>query len=251
MVAISDTVDALTAGIDLSANPRKTGVATIAWDGDAATVVECAVGHHDDAALCEVVRAAGTTGIDCPLGWPDAFVDFVAARRDGGHDLQIPPDRRPLTYRATDLDVWERTGVRPLTVSADRIGSVAMRCAVILAMLTRSGTVVDRSGRGPVIEVYPAAALKIWELPHRGYKGQDPEARRVRDELVNKVTDTFPRLDLADFAQACRDSDDALDAVLCAVIAGYARQGRCEPSPEGLRDLASREGWIVLPGPAA
>ncbi|WP_278234717.1 DUF429 domain-containing protein [Isoptericola sp. AK164] len=244
---ITTTPDLLAAGIDLSADPRKTGVATIAWHGDDATVVEVAVGRHDDAALCEVVRAAGTTGVDCPIGWPDAFVDYVVAHRAGGHDLEIPETRRPLTYRATDLHVWRRTGVRPLAVSAERIGSAAMRCAALLATLARSGTLVDRAGGGPVLEVYPAASLKIWGLPHRGYKGRDPAARQVRERLVDAVATTFPWLDLAGFAQDCRDSDDALDAVLCAVIAGLAHRGRCERVPEELRDTASREGWIVLP----
>ncbi|MDO8151164.1 DUF429 domain-containing protein [Isoptericola sp. b408] len=237
----------ITAGIDLSANPRKTGVATIEWSDDDARVTALAVGEHDDAALCDVVRAAATTGIDCPIGWPDAFVDYVVAHRDGGHDLVIPETRRPLTYRATDLHVWQRTGVRPLAVSAERIGAAAMRCAAILAMLTRSGTVVDRAGDGPVIEVYPAAALKIWGLPHRGYKGRDPQSSRARADLVDHLAIAFPWLDLDTFAPLCRDTDDALDAVLCAVIAGLARQGRCEPVPADLRDLASREGWIVLP----
>lgn len=31
---------------------------------------------------------------------------------------------------------------------------------------------VDRSGAGPVVEVYPAASLKLWGLPHQGYKRQ-------------------------------------------------------------------------------
>lgn len=236
-----------TAGIDLSADPRKTGVATLAWSGEDATVVELAVGAHDDDALCEVVRTAATTGIDCPVGWPDAFVDYVVAHRAGGHDLVVPETRRPLTYRATDLHVWQRTGVRPLAVSAERIGAAAMRCAALLAMLTRSGTVVDRAGGGPVLEVYPAASLKIWQLPHRGYKGDSPENRATREDLVDQLAIAFPWLDLAGFDRACRGSDDALDAVLCAVVAGLAHHGRCETVPEDLRDTASREGWIILP----
>lgn len=236
-----------TAGIDLSANPRKTGVATIAWRDGSATVTSVQVGRHDDAALCDVIRNGDCTGIDCPLGWPDAFVDYLVTHRAGGSDIVVPPDRRPLTYRTTDLHVWERTGVRPLTVSADRIGAAAMRGAAILATLTRSGTVVDRSGRGPVVEVYPAAALQIWGIPRRGYKGRDPGAVATRSDLVSRLGTRFPWLELSGFEQSCRDSDDALDAVLCAVIAGMARRGSCETVPDDTRDVASREGWIMLP----
>jgi hypothetical protein len=39
--------------------------------------------------------------------------------------------------------VKEQAGLTPLSVSADRIGSVAMRCAILLAELARRGRPVD------------------------------------------------------------------------------------------------------------
>ncbi|MGH3766071.1 MAG: hypothetical protein ACRDTX_13140 [Pseudonocardiaceae bacterium] len=44
-------------------------------------------------------------GIDCPLGWPRAFVAFVAAH---GADQPLPttgPDTRSLGLRTTDIAV--------------------------------------------------------------------------------------------------------------------------------------------------
>jgi hypothetical protein len=57
--------------------------------------------------------------------------------------------------RLTDLAVREVMRLTPLSVSADRIGQVAMRCACLLAQLAQQGYAVDRSGGGKVAEVYP------------------------------------------------------------------------------------------------
>jgi Protein of unknown function (DUF429) len=58
----------------------------------------------------------------------------------------------------------------PLSVAADRIGHTAMRCAGLLIQLASQERPVDRRGTGVVVKVYPAASLKQWRLPYRGYK---------------------------------------------------------------------------------
>lgn len=238
----------ITAGIDLSADPKKTGVATIEWVGTRATVTSLAVGKHDDSALCEVIGLADQTGIDCPFGWPSPFIDYLIAHRAGGHDLVVPKTRHPLAQRTTDLHVTAETGIRPLSVSADRIGSAAMRCAAILSMLTRAGTLVDRTGQsGPVLEVYPAAALKIWSLPHNGYKGTKATETIQRADLLQRASAAMPWLDWGAQEVLCLSTDDALDAVLCAVIAGLSLRGLCDPIPESAVETARSEGWIALP----
>ncbi|WP_185996154.1 DUF429 domain-containing protein [Nocardioides campestrisoli] len=238
----------ITAGIDLSADVKKTGVASIEWSDGRAVVVDLSVGQHDDAALCELIRAVDKTGIDCPLGWPSPFIDYLIAHRAGGHDLVVPETRHALTQRTTDIHVTARTGTRPLSVSADRIGSAAMRCAAVLSILTRSGARVDRTGQtGPIVEVYPAAALKFWGLPNTGYKGTKATETGQRSTLVSRILRAMPWLDLGDHRESCLHSDDALDAVLCAVIAGLSRQGLCEPVPESALQVAQAEGWVALP----
>ncbi len=120
--------------------------------------VVCPAGND---VILEVIGQAGKTGIDCPLGWPDAFVDFVAAHRSG--HVPLPSDglgpgwRRPLIMRRTDAVVREKLRLVPLSVSADRIAHVALRCAVLLAKLGVAGRPVDPTGAGAVVEVYPAA----------------------------------------------------------------------------------------------
>ncbi|MEO6713138.1 MAG: DUF429 domain-containing protein [Mycobacteriales bacterium] len=78
-----------------------------------------------------------------------------------------------LANRETDRAVHQAVGLWPLSVAADRIGLAAMRAAGLLADLADAGRAVDRAGTGVVVEVYPAASLKVWGLPHKGYKGQD------------------------------------------------------------------------------
>jgi hypothetical protein len=66
--------------------------------------------------------------------------------------------------RRTDVFVHEQLGLTPLSVSADRIAHVALRCAVLLTKLPAARGPMDRSGSGPVAEVYPAASLRGWGL---------------------------------------------------------------------------------------
>jgi hypothetical protein len=121
-----------------------------------AVVREVVQGADDRAALAE----AGEAGIDCPRGWPDAFVAFVAAHHGGV--APVPRGtadrgwRRPLTMRLTDLMVRQETRLVPLSRSADRIGHVATRCACLLAQLAQQGRRVDRGGSGTIVEVYSA-----------------------------------------------------------------------------------------------
>ncbi|GAA1992229.1 DUF429 domain-containing protein [Isoptericola halotolerans] len=234
-------------GIDLSTDPRKTGVATIEWYTHGARLASASLGADDDS-LVELIDHADRTGIDCPLGWPTAFVDYVVAHRDGGLDLDVPPTRAPLLLRATDRHVVRKAGVRPLSVSAERIGSTAMRCAALLSRLVEAGTAVDRTGgSGAVVETYPAAALKIWQLPFRSYKGRTTEAQAVRAKLVEGLATALPWLDLGGHENVCREHDDVLDAVVCALVAGLVLLDRCDPVPPDAVQEARTEGWIALP----
>jgi phage terminase large subunit-like protein len=71
----------LTVGVDLAAEPVNTAVARMSWTADGAEVEELVVGA-DDAVLVEQIAAADKAGIDCPLGWPRRFVEFVVQHQD-------------------------------------------------------------------------------------------------------------------------------------------------------------------------
>jgi hypothetical protein len=232
----------ITLGVDLAADPSRTALVRIEWAAGRARVVVAETGATDDR-IAAAADGAAKIGIDCPLGWPDAFVDFVTQHRAGavGTAADTIEARRALVYRATDTYCIER-GLRPLSVSADRIAHAALRAA---ALLTRLGE-TDRSGSGRVVEAYPAGSLKIWGLPHRSYKN-DPE--RIAASLAE--LESRAGLEFAPGVRVgCAASDHAFDALVVALTARAAALGRTEPPPADLLAVASREGWISLPDPA-
>ena len=235
-----------TLGIDLSANPAKTGACGVDWDTGAVTFLDRPT---SDEQLIEAAQRVDLTAIDVPLGWPDGFIDAVVAHRDrtGWPPIDTPPpdDRIPLRYRTTDL-LTRTGGSQPLSVSSDLIGVAAMRGARIQRLLETAGVPVDRSGvSGRVIEAYPAAALRVWGLSSWKYKGTtNAEACRI---LARELTDRCGPLSAA--AAACLDGcdDDGLDAFVCALVARAALAGNTtRPGPEHV-EVARREGWIHVP----
>jgi predicted nuclease with RNAse H fold len=238
----------ITAGVDLAAEPIATGVAVIEWLRAGARLTSLGVACDDDEILAATAGAA-KIGLDCPLGWPDPFVAFVAAHRNG----HVPvPDGTPgkawrhrLANRHTDDVVRERFGLVPLSVSADRIARPAMRAAGLLAILAANGRPVDRSGSGVVVEAYPAASLKQWGLPYRRYKGA--ANRATLDGLADRLLEVAPWLDVGSHDTLFRTTDHAFDAVIAAITARAAALGQTlAPSPEHA-ELVRREGWIAVP----
>ena len=235
-----------TLGIDLAAEPAGTAACTITWAAGGATA-EVERGLNDDD-LRDRITQADKVGIDCPFGWPADFVAAIVAhsRRERwpGRGRGGIKGRHPLRFRRTDDDVHERAGLWPLSVSSDRIGVTAMRCAGLLDALAADGCPVDRAGGGRVAEVYPAAALKCWGLRRPGYK-QSPA---ILAGLLAVIRGAAPWLRLdADAADLCARSHDALDALVCALVARAVALGRTTgPKPEDA-EAAAVEGWIHLP----
>jgi len=238
----------ITAGVDLAAEPVSTGLAIIAWSSTGVRLTSLSVGS-DDAEILASTHDADKIGLDCPLGWPDPFVAFVVAHRDG----QVPvPDGTPgkvwrhrLANRRTDDVVHERFGLVPLSVSADRIARPAMRAAGLLALLAAAGRPVDRSGAGVVVEAYPAASLKQWGLPYRRYKGA--ANRAVLDQLADSLLAAAPWLDIGAHDTLFRTADHAFDAVVAGLTARAAALGLTLAPAAADAELAQREGWIAVP----
>ena len=233
-----------TAGVDLASQDSHTALAEIGWHGATATLESVRMGVTND----DIVDAAGrvdVVGIDCPLGWPSAFVEFLTASRDGTLTVDAAataPQKQQLAYRATDFAVRRAVGRWPLSVSADRIAYPAMRCAGLLARLAAKGYPVRRSGiESRVAEVYPAAAMLLWSMAGSGRKTDPTALSATVDELVRRT----PWLGWAGWPDSCRKDHDALDAVVCALVAGAVRLGRTAGPDD--RVLADQEGWIHLP----
>ena len=235
-----------TAGVDLAAEPKGTALAVIDWSETKATLSELHLGVADEV----IVETAGTVhklGIDCAFGWPDEFVQFVLAHSscdqtapgvDGGMAW-----RRTLAYRETDREVRKVTGRWPLSVSTDRLGLTAMRCAGLLSRIAEAGIPVDRSGSGIVAEIYPGASLRLWGFTTTGYRTD----AAIRAQLLQYIQDAAPWLELGPYAPHLIRSADAFDAVVAALAARSAALGFYEPPAPMMLDRARREGWIVLP----
>lgn len=231
----------ITAGIDLASQADHTAVCVIEWRDGRARAVELREGVDDDL-ITSLVRRSTWTGIDVPLGWPDGFIAAVSAHHAalgwaGGELAQ-------LRMRATDEWVHERTGRWPLSVSTDRIAIPALRAARVLAQIPEAR---DRGGRGPVVEVYPAAALRRWGFESRRYKRvAGAAARRALVSAFRSATEGWLGLGEEQW-QRCAASDDVFDALVAALVTRAAALELVDPCPARLQDVASREGWIMLP----
>ncbi|GAC1345985.1 MAG: DUF429 domain-containing protein [Candidatus Dormibacteria bacterium] len=228
----------ITAGVDVASKPKNTAACWVAWGQGRAQLTRCepCVADSRLRAILDDV-AVRPVGVDVPLGWPDAFARSLARYHEGG--AWESGDTAALVLRATDHVVHQLTGRRPLSVSTDRIAYPAMRIARLL-----DGA--DRSGRGRVVEVYPAAALRVWGLTARGYKrsgGLD-----VLGRLLTALRDSAPWLEADDATWASiRRSDHLFDAMVAALIARAWAVGLCHPIPQDQVVIAAREGWIAVP----
>jgi predicted nuclease with RNAse H fold len=243
-------VQVRTLGVDLAAATKKTAVAVLAWGGGTARLEHLALDVGDE----EIVRLFGNssmTGVDCPVGWPDALLPFLAGHLNFDPHPVLDHDgiagRRLLAYRDTDRFVTARTGLIPLSVSADRLAHPAMRCAVIQAKIARDVGRQPRDGSGRLAEVYPAASLKLWGLLARGYKGRGTtEAERLA-LILDGLTQAAPWLDLAGSADRLAASDDLFDALIASLTARAVALGRTHLPDDGHAGAARTEGWIHLP----
>lgn len=234
-------------GIDLASDPKRTGIAWLRDEGEKVVVEDVQVGADDDT-IVSAVKTSRKTGVDVPFGWPRTFVELLEAHRTA--NLSPPPStgpdwKRQVLYRATDLEVRRRVGKNPLSVASDKIAYPAIRWAGIAARLREQGAPVPPDGHGIACEVYPGAALAAWQLAGHRYKGTKGAASRP--VLVEQLSARLPWLDWAGHRDACVDDDNALDAVISALVTRDVDRGLATSPPPELADLAAEEGWIWLP----
>ena len=235
-----------TVGIDLAAEPKGTAVSVIDWSPSGAQLVEVKLGVTDQD-LVAIAKSAQKVGIDCALGWPREFVeflqlqlssDFEGKQIDGGLDW-----RRRLSFRETDRNVKIVTGRWPLSVATDRLGMTALRCSGLLSRMREAGLSVDRSGAGNVVEIYPRATMQIWKLDFEGYR----ISTEIRARLLMDLKTKAPWLEFENFKDILVQSCDAFDSFMAALSTRAAALGFYEKPSHQLQSLAEVEGWIALP----
>jgi Protein of unknown function (DUF429) len=263
-----------TLGIDLASQPRNTALCVVAWWAHRAEIRALARATWRDSELTDALLVAAARGahaidggwgdgghpvkvaIDAPFGWPEPFADAVSAHgRLEPWPSGLDEKRWRFERRETDRFVHEHAEKLPLSVSTDRIAYPAMRCAALLAALQTplGAEAVARDGSGLVVEAYPDAALrcwlpKLWKPRPGSYKGKSAHTRRqdVVSGLLDRLGERFAVS--PDQRQQCVDSDDCLDALVCALLArAVQRKMTIAPQTDGQRRLARVEGWIHLP----
>lgn len=238
-------------GVDLAAAAATTGAVVIVEVSPSRWRAEELDGPADDDRLVDVGGDVDVIGCDAPLGWPVAFVESVQAH--GALDRWPGSvDRSTLTHRDTDRAVRRLGFGSPLSVSADKLGSVAMRCALLQHRwaLEAWGAPAPRDGTGRLVEAYPAAALVAWKIECRGYKDRRNRAlaAEVRDRTIDSIAHaTAHWLDASVVRDRCVASDHVLDALVCALVAIAARSQHTYGPSEAERPVALVEGWIHVP----
>jgi predicted nuclease with RNAse H fold len=231
-----------TIGIDVSSQPLGTASCLITWNRGSAEILQVEPSLDDQRFDSVLAEPVDKVGLDVPLGWPTGFIDAIVRHRRGEPFGETETDH--LVRRETDRWVWKNTLQLPLSVTTDRIAYPAMRVARLLGSL--SGFSADRSGGGKVVEVYPAAALRVWELEYRRYKRD--KGRDVLIAILKQLRSRSPWLSASDaiWSEIIRH-DHAFDALICSLVARAHALGRCHPIPHDQRETARHEGWIAVP----
>jgi predicted nuclease with RNAse H fold len=242
----------LTVGIDVASQDARTAICSIRWGDDHARIEPLGARRGSDSEICRSVEAADRVGVDVPLGWPSAFVEFLIRHQRGGAWPAADAGADMTSLRLRETDRWLTRQARrpgdpgarchPMSVSTNLIAIPAMRMARVLGP-------VDRSGAGKVVEVYPAAALFVWGLPYRQYKGARSDHRETRHALVDQLRARAPWLVAthAEDWERIRENDHELDALVASLVARAKACGLCDDHYDATSENARSEGWITLP----
>lgn len=231
-------------GIDLATEPRKTGAIFLESTESGLPVASLGPRVLHDDALVAAASTADVVSIACPLGWPLPFIAAVSAHARFS-SWASGDDRSELLYRETDLIVRNLPGGSALSVSADRLGATAMRCALLQDRFSREiwgGELQHRDGSGRLVEAYPRMALAHWDLPATGYKGA--EGKDARHVIISALESM---IDLDAVRAECITNDNSLDALICGYVGFLAKTNHtARPTPDQL-DRSRVEGWIHIP----
>lgn len=139
-------------------------------------------------------------------------------------------------------EYWRQRGINVRsTLWAGPRGGAAMTaaCLQLLSDANRPIWPWHGSGRGLLIEAFPAAQLFHWGLKHQTYNRATEVELAVRRSLVSSLA---TRIELGNFQQILEASADALDSVICAFAAIAVTTGMIFEHPEYPLD----EGRIAI-----
>ena len=235
-------------GIDCSTNLRKLGICRAVSRPNGLVIEEVVTGSRDPVGLIHswIQESPALLALDAPLGWPDDLGKRLNVHMAGE---AIAIEGNQLFRRATDRYLRSKLGKQSLDVGADRIARTALWAINFLNSLSQTldrpiplAWTSDYVDSVAAIEVYPAATLISRGLALPGYKKKKSDSIRMNilNGLESEITIRCERDEIV-------ATDDALDAVVCA-LAGYDfLENRCAV-PEDTA-LARKEGYIWFPKP--
>ena len=268
-------------GIDLGGGKgKKTALATLRVDGEAATVVDIAPRNGAlpfyDTALVDTIRQYGDETllcVDAPLTLPpclrctvalcpgqNACVDpsvleMRALADEGANEGARTSDRdarrgkppiTPYTQRATEVHLTGRLGIVAREGLGQGTGPLAARAAHLLRALADRFRLNEN-----VIEAYPKATLAMLGLgtPFKKTLRERETRARILEALAAEL-----RFGPGVWRELCIQSDHLFEAVICAFTGFlWARDGWALPPAAQPRadDARLRDGWIWTPPPRA
>lgn len=179
-------------------------------------------------------RSQYIIGVDAPLGYPKAFIQFI-----NGEINPVEKSEKeiynPLAYRYTDRVIYETIGKKPLSAVFDRIGNNATAAISHAHMWEkRDGFKIYpmakqvKTDKKIIIEVYPALV--------KASKASEAHAN-LRQYLPTNV----------------KPGTDAYDACICALYAiAFGADDAPLPSiahpPAHAEEVVKEEGWIYYFG---
>jgi hypothetical protein len=158
---------------------------------------------------------------------------------------ELAPRGRQM-HRATEL-IWRRRRINVRSVLWNGPRGGAPFAAACMTLIARCGLPAwpwsAPTTRPLLVETFPAAQLRTWDLPWFGYNGQSPDARQRRDRIISAIVKRTGLLLTKSHRQTLAASADALDSVLCALAARAIATGALAEPPG---ETAAQEGWIVV-----
>jgi hypothetical protein len=241
-------------GIDASTDPKKIGVALGQVVNQHIHLKELSGMLYTDKKpslkhLADWIHRYGPhvlIAVDAPLGWPAALGQALAQHQAG---QILPGQSNELFRRKTDCYIKEKTDKQPLDVGADRIARTAHDMLQRLSELRKLAEpaqlpLVWQQGcpkEPSIIEVYPAATLKVLGIQAEGYKGNSEDARLERRSIMRKL-DRRGLEEWGEHRATALETDHALDAVICLLAGLHFLQEGCY-EPENV-EISRQEGWI-------
>ncbi|MFI5306758.1 MAG: DUF429 domain-containing protein [Polyangiales bacterium] len=239
-------------GVDCATTEERTGLAYAALDAKGPLEIKrVTLGTAGESCAATVAQWIASEpfvlALDAPLGWPAPLGLALSVHR-AGEPIDDAPDA--MFRRHTDRFVHVTLGKLPLEVGADRIARTAHAALRLLGEVRRlSRRRVElcwAPGKpGGAIEVYPAATLLSRGISARGYKHDDAEGRKARQEILERLGSELRFARPHDRDQVLEDQH-MLDAVICTIAAADFARGEAL-LPDDV-EAARREGWIWFRG---